>query len=124
MKHFTFILILVLIAALSFVPLMFSSNDFDTKTAMIYRNNELLYSINLSEVTSPYEILIEYGNASNTILIDKNKVSMKSANCPDKLCVGQGTVSDGLIPITCLPNNIVIKIVGSNIDRSVDAVSR
>lgn len=43
---------------------------------------------------------------------------MQSANCPDKLCVKQGKISD-IGSIVCLPNKVIIEI-----DRNsdVDAV--
>ena len=36
---------------------------------------------------------------------------MESASCPDGLCVHQGAISDGLLPIVCLPNKVQIQIV-------------
>ena len=48
--------------------------------------------------------------AENVILVESNQISMQSATCPDHLCVKQGAISDGILPIVCLPNHIRISI--------------
>ena len=123
MKHMTFISILLLIIIISALPIILNINNTNIKTAEIYRENDLLYSIDLSAVTQPYAITIENGKHSNVIWVEKDKISMKSSNCPDKLCVKQGKISNSLMPIVCLPNNITIKIEDSD-KHKVDAISR
>ena len=123
MKHLTFISILLLIVIIFSLPVILNINKSKQNTAEIYCGDKLLYSIDLSNVTDPYEIPIENGEHSNTVLVENNKLSMKSANCPDKLCVSQGSISHSLLPIVCLPNSIIIKITDNN-DTTADAVSR
>ena len=48
--------------------------------------------------------------AENVVLVEPGQISMQSASCPDHLCVKQGTISDGILPIVCLPNHIRISI--------------
>lgn len=85
----------------------------EKKIAEIYQNNVLYTSIDLSQVEEPYELTITGENGeSNVIFVEKNQISMESASCPDKVCVNQGKISDGLLPIVCLPNHIRISIVG------------
>lgn len=123
MKHLTFISILLLIVIILSLPVILSINKSEQNTAEIYCGDKLLYSIDLSKVTDPYEIPIENGEHSNTVLVENNKISMKSANCPDKLCVKQAAISHSLLPIVCLPNSIIIKITDNN-NTTADAVSR
>ena len=123
MKHLTFISILLLIVIIFSLPVILNINKSKQNTAEIYCGDKLLYSIDLSKVTDPYEIPIENGEHSNTVLVENNKISMKSANCPDKLCVRQGAISHSILPIVCLPNSIIIKITDNN-DTTADAVSR
>lgn len=49
--------------------------------------------------------------AWNRVWISEDSVKMESASCPDGLCVHQGAISDGLLPIVCLPNKVQIQIV-------------
>jgi len=80
-------------------------------TADIYQDGQLLYSIPLNQVTSNYTLLITGENdCSNEIEIRPGSIGMISASCPDKLCVHQGFINSTLLPITCLPNRLVIQL--------------
>ena len=81
------------------------------KIARIYQQDNLLYEIDLSTVKKSYTLTIDGENgAENVILVELNQISMQSATCPDHLCVKQGAISDGILPIVCLPNHIRISI--------------
>lgn len=81
------------------------------KIAEIYQGDTMLYEIDLSQVEEPYIITIDGENgAQNVIRVEPGAISMESATCPDGLCVQQGTISDGVLPIICLPNHIRISI--------------
>ena len=56
----------------------------------------------------------------NRLYVQEDLVYMDSANCPDKLCVKQGVIRDGSVPIVCLPNKVVVRIEGgeSGLDAS------
>lgn len=84
--------------------------------AEIYRENELLYSVDLDAVTESYTIDL----GTNTVRIENGRICMESADCPDKLCVKRGAVSTGALPIVCLPNKIYVTVTGGG---SYDAVS-
>ena len=60
-------------------------------------------------------------NNSNTLVIKDNKVYMKDATCPDKLCVKQKQISRDGESIICLPNKIIVT-VESNSKSDIDAV--
>ena len=81
------------------------------KIAQIYQNDKLLYEIDLTKVKEPYTITIDGDNgAENQVLVENGQISTQSASCPDHLCVKQGTISDGILPIICLPNHIRISV--------------
>lgn len=85
--------------------------DTSSLVADIYQNGQLLQSISLSAITDTETIIVtNEGNAVNEIELRPGSIGITSANCPDKLCVHQGFISDSLIPITCLPNRLVIQI--------------
>ena len=73
-----------------------------------------------------YSVVSLYGNTeirigdTNVAEVKDGKIFMKSATCPDKLCIHQGEIYDSSKKIVCLPNKIVIEaIAGSDIDTVV-----
>ena len=48
----------------------------------------------------------------NIVVIADGKVRVSEASCPDQVCVDQGWISDGTVPVVCLPNRLVIQIEG------------
>ncbi len=57
---------------------------------------------------------------TNVLVIEDGAAYMKSADCPDKTCVGVGRVRFAGESITCLPNKINVYIRG---DGGIDIVS-
>lgn len=81
--------------------------------ACLYQNGELVREIDLDKVKTPYsfEILSEQGG-SNTVSVERGRIRISQADCPDRICVNRGWISDGTEPIVCLPNKLLIEIVG------------
>lgn len=120
MKHYTiyqmravilglFLLLLLVGSMLLLLPGHISART--TIYADIYQNGKLLQSINLTSVTEDYTFSVtdDAGN-SNEILVCPGRIAVSSASCPDKLCVRQGYLSTSRLPITCLPNRLVIQL--------------
>ena len=79
--------------------------------ADLYQNGELLQTIRLDTVTDEYTFEVSgEGDASNTVCVRPGSIAIISANCPDQICVHQGFISTSLLPITCLPNRLVIRV--------------
>ena len=55
---------------------------------------------------------LEFNEAGryNAIVIENASVRVEDANCPDKLCVKQGAISDPRTVIVCLPNKLSIRL--------------
>lgn len=51
-----------------------------------------------------------FGGGSNRILIENGRVKVSEADCPDKVCVKQGFVSQNGESIVCLPNRMIARI--------------
>ena len=49
----------------------------------------------------------------NTVVIKDGQVYMADADCPDKLCVNSRPISSRGQSIVCLPNRVVLKIIGA-----------
>ena len=44
------------------------------------------------------------------IVIEKGEVYMEDADCPDKLCMKQGSISGTGQTIVCLPHKLVVTV--------------
>lgn len=81
--------------------------------ASIYQNGILLQEIDLSKVSEAYQITVTGdNNCTNVVEVRRGSIGILSADCPDKLCVHQGFIDNALLPITCLPNRLVIQLTG------------
>ena len=79
--------------------------------ADIYQNGELLQTIRLDTVIGEYTFDISGdAGATNTVCVRPGSIAIVSASCPDQICVHQGFISTSLLPITCLPNRLVIRV--------------
>ena len=59
---------------------------------------------------------------TNEVSIQNGEVSMKEADCPDQICVRQKAISKEGESIICLPNKVVVSIVGGE-EKELDAVT-
>ena len=79
----------------------------------IYKDGSLVEKIDLNSVTDEREITLSGDFGDNVILVSNGRIEMKSADCPDKICVEHGELKSSSSPIVCLPNKVVIKFEGS-----------
>ena len=63
----------------------------------------------------PLDVNREYSlnGGTNLLVIKDGYAFMVEADCPDHLCVSQGKISRTGERITCLPNKIMIDVVGA-----------
>jgi len=100
-----------------------------TNYARIYRDGELTEVVNLAAVTEPFRLLVECGNYDtasknfNLLEVEHRRIRVSMADCLGGLCIRQGWVSGGLIPIVCLPNRLVVTFDGEGSRYDVDAVA-
>ncbi len=52
-----------------------------------------------------------YINDTNVLVIADGKACMSEADCPDGLCIRQGSISLSGTMIVCLPNRVVVQVV-------------
>lgn len=84
----------------------------DHPVARITRDGALVEEIDLSRVEEPYTLALEDEGGSNRVLVEPGRIRVIEASCPDQVCVNQGYISDSTAPIICLPNKVMIEIVG------------
>ncbi len=108
----TFIFLLSIISWIS----MKKISDIDNASnqimyAHIYQNGIEINKVNLSNINKNYqETFSDNSGNYNTIEFRHNSIGIIDANCPDKLCIHMGFIHNSLLPITCLPNHLVIQI--------------
>ena len=104
-RDMVLILILLIVSAAGLVPVY---KDRSAGDAYIYVNGSLYGQYDLSDDT---DIHIT-GNEGivNDIEISEGSIHMRSATCPDKLCVKCGRISRNNESICCAPAGILIII--------------
>ena len=104
--------LLLAAAAASAAALLLQRGGAPSPTARITRVGMLLEEIALEKVDEPYSFTLEDGSGSNTVHVEKGRIRISEADCPDQICVNQGWISGGAVPIVCLPHRLMIEIVG------------
>lgn len=84
--------------------------------AVITVDGQEYQRIDLSRVTESYDIEIDTKYGYNTVHVEPGRISVTEADCPDGICVAQGAIDRGGVPIICMPHRLVVKIEGSGID--------
>ncbi len=110
----------VIVISLISMSIFKNSGENAHKIAVIKMNDRVIKKIDLDTVTEPMEIEVS-GAYNEVILVEKGRIRFKEADCPDKLCVKFGWLSEKGDMAACIPNNALIKIEGS--DKKVDAVT-
>ncbi len=108
-KHWILLLggIILLSLMMLLIPGFFSPEE---PVAEIFRDGVLIQTINLDNTSDALTIPIIQGKQENILEVSGGGIRMKSANCPDKLCVHQGRIDSGASPIVCLPHRLVIQV--------------
>lgn len=92
------------------------------KTAKIIQNGAVIKTVDLENVTEPYEFTVtNHNGGENTVRVEEGKIAVIHANCPDKICVNRGFIDSSLFPIVCLPNKLSVVITDSG-DADIDAI--
>ena len=103
------VLLLALVAGTVYLALAPKAGAY----AEVYVDGELYQKLALNKDT---EVSLEH----LTIVVSDGAVSVKDADCRDKICEKSGAISKAGQTIVCLPNRVVIKISGKG---EVEAIS-
>lgn len=100
---------------------------FRTKHTKNYRRAEIRIDgeiervIDLDSIEEPYEFKINSADGGyNIIRAEKGRIAAIDSDCPDKVCVNMGYISDGSVPIVCLPHKLSVVLTN---EGEVDAVT-
>lgn len=109
-KGVKIILICVIVVfAVSTVLSLYFLRPSNSKNVVIIRDNEVLYSFDLSTAENQ-TIRIDYESGGyNIVEIENGEVRISEADCPDKTCVKTGTLKSEEIPVVCLPHHLILR---------------
>jgi hypothetical protein len=94
------------------LPLLLLRGNGEGGIARILVDGEQLRSVDLaSSATETFEVVSEDGDR-NVVAIERGRIRVTEANCPDQVCVRQGWISVSATSIVCLPHGLVIEITG------------
>lgn len=116
-------LLIVFIAVISLVSLGFikdKATNSDQKYISIQVDGQEVKKIIFDKKIIGKTIPMETEFGYNLIEIGDGKVRVIEADCPDKLDVKQGYISEPNEIIVCLPNRLVIEIIGGEEDEEGD----
>lgn len=116
-KRFQLGLIFIILAISILGYFLIHNKKIENPVVKIYKNGELIKSIDLSKVKDSYELKIGDKIHYNLISVSRNGVKVIDSTCHDKVCMKTGKIHDSLLPIACLPNNLLIKIEGERHDE-------
>ena len=115
----TDIFIIAGIVAVIILFFVFKSLYKENIVAEIYFDGEVIEKINLS---AKEEKEIITGENNKTVIIAKGgEIYFYSSCCEDEICVESGKLSENGDFASCLPEKVVIKVVGEK-EKNVDAV--
>ncbi|GHV38687.1 lipoprotein [Clostridia bacterium] len=118
---------IILIIFFGFAALTFSfalnrvESSLSGQTAVIAANGKVT-EVSLSSDTT-VEIKDSNGHIINIVRVENGAAVMEYAECPDQVCVRQGSISSPAEIITCLPNRVVVTVTGKNTSE-VDGVAK
>jgi hypothetical protein len=115
------IVVLVFITLGSSAAAFINSNkSYNNKYVEIEVKGKLYKKLPLDN-SSNERIQIDTDLGSNTIEIINGKVRILDADCPDKICIQDGSISKPGDILVCLPHKVVVSIKGQN--SETDALS-
>lgn len=116
------ILIAVAAVVLAVLSLRLLTNRREGTAVEVVQDGVVLQEIDLSAVAREYSFDVQWpGGGSNTVRVQPGRICVSEADCPDKICIAQGWLSDEATPIVCLPHRLIIQVKGAG---QLDAVVR
>ena len=80
--------------------------------ARITSGGKLVEEVDLTQSGEKTFHISAANGGENFVLVRDGEICVSQASCPDQVCVNQGFIHDGTVPIVCLPNQLIIEIVG------------
>ncbi|EGS36345.1 MULTISPECIES: NusG domain II-containing protein [Megasphaera] len=78
--------------------------------AVIHVDGAIYKTIPLTGHKGTFLFTIHTSKGYNTVVVKNESIGITNANCPDKLCVHQGFISQVGSTTVCLPHRVLIEI--------------
>ena len=101
---------MAIIFLISLIVSIFILRPSESRIVEVVQDDRVIYRLDM-DVEENREIVVKYGGNSNTILIEDGSICVSEAECPDKTCVNMGRLRSESLPIVCLPNHLIIRLV-------------
>ena len=99
---------IILIALIAFFVFLITRKDGQRVNVLV--GGEVVYSFSLEDTVEQQILTGENNQNKNVLVIENGEASIKSATCPDKICVSHRKISKSGETIVCLPNKVVVEI--------------
>ena len=110
------IIAVVLVLAAALTAVLAAGTQGDRLYAEVWQDNQLVERVALTDGTDRTINL----DGHNVIVLSGKSARMASADCRDQVCVHTGTLTRAGQVAVCLPNRVVLKIVGES--GEIDAI--
>ncbi|WP_283673530.1 NusG domain II-containing protein [Butyricicoccus sp. Marseille-Q5471] len=105
----------VLLGAAALAVVLAVQTAGDRLYAEVWRGSELIERVALTDTT---EQTIEV-DGHNTVILSGKTARMAQADCHDQVCVRTGTLTHAGQVAVCLPNKMIVKLVGASSEVDV-----
>jgi Uncharacterized protein conserved in bacteria len=109
------IFLMLLIGIIISIPLLGNnfrgesqSVDNSRLMAVIMQNGKIVQELDLNKVQDPQYIKLEQGNI--TVLAETGRIRILESDCPDKICVNMGWLTQLGDQAICMPNQTLVMI--------------
>ncbi len=94
------------------------------QTVEIVRDGKTIAVIDLSAETAPRTLTLKSPDGGfNTLLIERGRIRVLSADCPGRDCVNMGWLRSASAPLVCLPHRLIVRYA-DGAAGALDGVSR
>ncbi|KXB92024.1 hypothetical protein HMPREF3033_00867 [Veillonellaceae bacterium DNF00751] len=109
------IALIALLLCLSFIPEgLFALSDHLTEKpqieAVVYVDGTVYKTVPLSGHKGTLLFTVRTTRGYNTIVVKNDTIGIIDADCPDKICIKQGFISQPGATAVCLPHRLLIEI--------------
>ncbi len=108
--------------ALSFIPeglFLLGNNGAGEIYAAVQVGGKPYREIPLSEHSGRETFTIRTEQGYNQVVVEEQAIAIVSADCPDKICVGEGFISRPGETTVCLPHKVLIEVRSAGGDPDI-----